>query len=174
MVPAAVAAQAAGYAKPVPIATTDAKADLNDAAIMGILDAANNWDISTGTLATSKAVRPDVKDFGAMLARDHKAAQQEARDLARKIGVMPTPPASDNALKRDYGDATMKLSGLSGAEFDKAFLEHEAAYHRAVIDAIHSQLMPAVKNPELKAFVDKIAPNFDAHLKAAETLLKKP
>ena len=32
-----------------------------------------------------------------MLARDHKAVRQQGRDLAKKLGVTPTPPKDDTA-----------------------------------------------------------------------------
>jgi putative membrane protein len=146
---------------------------IDDAAIVGIFDAANTWDISTGTLASKKASRQDVKDLGAMLARDHKQVQQQARDLAAKLGVKPTPVPADFALKKDYEATMKKLGSLKGAAFDKAFLEHEVAYHQAVIDAVKTTFLPAIKNAELKAFVEKVAPAFEAHRVAAANLLAK-
>jgi putative membrane protein len=146
---------------------------LDDAAIVGIFDIANTWDIATGTLASTRATRQDVKDFGAMLARDHKMVQQQGRDLAAKLKVTPTPVAADFPLKVAHEAAMKKLQGLSGAAFDKAFLEHEVAYHKAVVDAVTTTLLPAIRHAEVKAFVEKVAPAFVAHMQAAEQLLKK-
>lgn len=153
--------------------TQTTHAGLDHATIVGIFDAANTWDIATGTLASTRARRADVREFGAMLARDHKMVRQQGRDLARKLSVTPAPVAADFPLKKDY-EATMKtLSSLKGEAFDKAFLEHEVAYHKAVIDAVTTQFLPAITNAELKAFVLKVAPAFDAHMKKAEYLLKQ-
>ena len=146
---------------------------LDDAAIVGIFDAANTWDIATGSLAAGKASRKDVKDFGAMLARDHKEVQKQGRDLAARLSVKPTPVAADFALRKDYDETMKKLGALSGGEFDKAFLAHEVAYHQAVIDAVKGSFLPAIRNAELKAFVEKVAPAFEAHRAAADNLLKK-
>ena len=146
---------------------------LDHAAIVGIYDIANTWDIETGGLAATKATRQDVKDYGAMLARDHKMVQQLGRDLATRLKVTPTPVPADFPLKVAHEDAMKKLKALSGAAFDRAFLEHEVAYHKAVIDAINTTLKPAIRNAELKALVDKVAPAFVAHMQAAEMLLKK-
>ena len=66
-----------------------------------------------------------------------------------------------------------KMKGLSGTAFDRAFLEHEVAYHKAVIKAVSTQLLPAIKNPELRELVTKIAPAFKAHQDAAQNLLDK-
>jgi putative membrane protein len=146
---------------------------IDDAAIVGIFDIANTWDIETGSLASTRSTRTDVKDFGAMLARDHKIVQDSGRALATKLKVTPTPVAADFPLKVQHEAAMKKLQGLSGAAFDQAFLEHEVAYHKAVIDAVNKSFLPAIKSVELKAFVTKIAPAFVAHQVAAEQLLKK-
>ncbi|HVZ49947.1 MAG TPA: DUF4142 domain-containing protein [Gemmatimonadaceae bacterium] len=146
---------------------------ISEAAIVGIFDAANGWDIATGTLASTKASRGEVRDFGTMLAQVHTSVQQQARVLAGKLGVTPTPVARDFPLARDYAATMKKLGGLSGVAFDRAFLEHEVAYHKAVIDAVTKQFLPAITTPDLKAFVEKVAPAFDAHMRAAQTLLDK-
>ncbi len=149
------------------------KPAIDDAAIVGIFDAANTWDISTGSLAVKKASRADVKSLGAMLARDHEAVRTQGRELAAKLGVTPTPVGKDFALLQTYEATLKKLNGLSGAEFDRAFLEYEVAYHKAVIDAVTNAFLPAIQNAELKAFVVKIAPAFQAHMLAAQQLLDK-
>ena len=168
-----LAAAALLAALPLASPAQGGKGKLDDAAIVGIFDAANTWDISTGSLAAKKGTRQDVKDFGAQLARDHKSVQKQGRDLAAKLGVTPTPVAKSFALRKDYDDTIRKLRSLRGAAFDKAFLEHEVAYHKAVIGAVTDQFIPAIQNAELKAFVEKVAPAFQAHLKAAENLLAK-
>src|SRR5687768_9077648 len=70
---------------------TDGK--LNDPTIVAIFDAANTWDIETGKLAIDRGQSKDVREFGEMLARDHKMVRQQGRDLAARLGVTPTPPA---------------------------------------------------------------------------------
>jgi putative membrane protein len=150
-----------------------AKPAIDDAAIVGIFDAANGWDVSTGGLAATKATRQDVKDFAKMLSTVHAQVQKQGRDLAGKLGVKPTPVAKDFALLLDYNATMKKLNGLSGAAFDKAFLEHEIAYHKAVIDAVTNTFLPAIKNAELKKFVEGVAPAFKQHMDQAQALLNK-
>jgi putative membrane protein len=146
----------------------------DDAAIVGILDSANAWDIATGSLAATRAARQDIRDFGALLVRDHKTLQDSGRALATKLKITPRPVPADFPLKVAHDMAMKTLQGLSGAAFDKAFLEHEVAYHKAVIEAMNRTLMPAIKSLELKASLQQAAPTFTAHQQAAETLLKKP
>lgn len=147
---------------------------LDDSVIVGIFDVANTWDVATGSLAATRASRKDVKDFGAMLVHDHKVVQDSARKLAKKLNLAPVPVPADFPLKVAHEAAMKKLSALTGPAFDKAFLEHEVAYHKAVADALNQSLLPAMKSPELKAYVTQVVPAFVAHMVAAETLLKKP
>jgi len=145
---------------------------LDDPTIVAIFDAANTADMETGALAEQRAASKEVRDFGAMLVRDHRMVRQQGRDLAAKLGVTPTPPKDDQSA-RDHAAAMARLRTLHGAEFDRAFLQHEAAFHQAVIDAVTTTLLPAIQNPELKALVEKVAPAFQAHLKMAQELERK-
>lgn len=150
-----------------------AAAALDDPTIVAIFDAANTWDINLGHLALKKSTNKDVRSFADMMVRDHTAARQLGRDLATKLKVTPTPPGKDFALYKDYVATTAKLNGLKGAAFDKAYVDHEAWYHQAVIDAVTNTLLPATKNAELKDLEVKVAPNFQAHLAAAKDLAQK-
>jgi putative membrane protein len=69
--------------------------------------------------------------------------------------------------------AIAELRTKSGAEFDKAYADHEVAYHQAVLDALNQTLIPAIQNPELNEFVEKVGPAFLGHLEAAKQLQKK-
>lgn len=147
-------------------------AALDDPTIVAIFDAANTADIETGELGAKKGTTQAIRDFGAMLVRDHKAVRQQGRDLAKKLGVTPTPPKDDQGA-RDHAAAMKELRALKGSAFDHAFLRHEVAFHKAVIDAVNSTLLPAIKNGEVKDLVVKVAPAFQAHMLAAQNLEDK-
>ena len=145
---------------------------LNDAAIVAIFDLANTADIESGKLGAERASNKEVRDYGTMLFQVHTEVRQKGRDLAKKLGVTPVLPA-DNTMGRDHAAAMARLRALHGAEFDRAFLQHEQDFHAAVIAAVKQTLLPAIENPELKDFVTSLAPAFEAHRVMAEHLLKK-
>ena len=120
-----------------------AQAKLDDPTIVAIFDAANTWDLETGALARKKGTTKEIREFGAMLAHDHGMVRQQGRDLAKKLGVTPTPP-KDFAMAKDHADAMKALRNAKGRAFDRAFLTHEVAYHKAVIDAVTTTLLPAL------------------------------
>jgi putative membrane protein len=142
---------------------------LDDATIVAMFDNANTADIETGKLAAQRGHSNEVRQFGAMLARDHQMVRQQGRDLAKKLDVTPTPPSGDQSAQ-DHAAAMQRLSGLSGPEFDRAFLQHEVVFHEAAIAAIENTLLPSITNEELRAMVVKVAPAFKAHLDMARNL----
>src|SRR5687767_15981996 len=89
---------------------TTTAAELDDPTIVAIFDAANTADIETGTLAAERGASKEVRDFGAMLVRDHKQVRQQGRDLAKKLAVTPTPPKNDQSAK-DHAAAMTRLRG---------------------------------------------------------------
>jgi putative membrane protein len=154
-------------------ATTPSNAALDDATIVAIFDAANTWDIETSQLALRKSRDKDVRSFAQMMVHDHRAVRKLGRDLAAKLKVTPTPPGKDFALYQDHVAIMKRLRGLRGKAFDRAYIEHEATYHQAVIDAVTNTLLPATQNAELKNLETTVAPNFVAHLQAAKNVQAK-
>ena len=155
-----------------PGSAQDSSPALNDPTIVAIFDDANTADIETGTLAAQKGSTQAIRDFGAMLARDHKMVRQQGRDLAKKLNVTPTPPA-DTSSAKTHAEALTTLRSKKGADFDRAFLDHEVKFHEDVINAVNSTLLPAIQNAELKQLVVKVAPAFQAHRDMAANMRKK-
>src|SRR5688500_15146498 len=71
---------------------TAQEATLDDPTIVAIFDAANTADMETGALAEKRGSSKEIREFGAMLVRDHRMVRQQGRDLAAKLRVTPTPP----------------------------------------------------------------------------------
>ncbi len=143
---------------------------VNDAQIASIVVTANQVDIDAGKLATTRATDPEVKKFAQLMVTDHTGVNKQAVDLATKLKVTPEDNPTSQSLKSG-GDANLKnLKGLKGAAFDNAYVDHEVAYHQAVLDAVDKTLIPGAKNEELKALLVKVRPAFVAHLEHAKHL----
>ena len=170
LLPAIAAGAVLFAATAQPAAAQTASPKLNDPTIVAIFDAANTWDMETGALAAKRGHTSDVREFGAMLVQAHRGVRQEGRDLAKKLNVKPTPP-KNFGMAKDHAAAMRKLRSLRGAAFDRAFLAHEVAYHKAVIDAVTTTLLPALQNAEVKKLVTSVAPAFQAHMAQAQSML---
>ena len=141
-----------------------------DAQIAAIVVTANQVDIDAGKLAESKAHSADVKSFGQRMVADHTGVNKSAKELVQKLNVKPEPNATSESLQKGGDENVAKLKGLSGAEFDKAYIDHEVAYHEAVLSAMDKTLIPSAKNAELKALLVKVRPAFEAHLQHAKKI----
>jgi putative membrane protein len=145
----------------------------NDAQIAHIVVTANQVGIDAGKLAETKGSSPDAKAFGKQMVTDHTGVNKQATDLVKKLGVKPEDNPTSQSLKQG-GEANVKnLQGLSGAAFDKAYIDHEVSYHEAVIDAMDKTLIPNAKNEELKPLIVKVRPAFVAHLERAKQIQSK-
>jgi putative membrane protein len=141
-----------------------------DLQIAMIVVTADNVDIAAGKLAAEKTSNPKVKEFAEMMVRDHTSVNNQAAQLAKKLNVTPEESPTSRSLKSD-GDKTLaKLRGLSGAAFDKAYIDNEVTYHESVIKALDDTLIPNAKNAELKALLESGRPIFVSHLNHAKEL----
>jgi putative membrane protein len=146
---------------------------ITDAQIAHIVVTANQVDIDAGKLAASMGANPEVKKFGEQMVTDHTGVNKQAADLAGKLKVTPADNPTSQSLKAGGDKNVAKLKGLKGAEFDKAYIDQEVAYHQAVLDAVDKTLIPGASNAELKALLVKVRPAFVAHLEHAKAIQSK-
>jgi len=143
---------------------------INDAQIASIVVTANQVDIDAGKLAQSASSNAEVKKFAERMITDHTGVNKSAVDLVTKLKVTPEDNPTSQSLKAG-GEANLaNLKTLKGAAFDKAYVDHEVAYHEQVLDAVDKTLIPTAKNEELKALLVKVRPAFVAHLEHAKMI----
>lgn len=156
----------------LPLAAYAQDAQLTDPQIAAIVVTANQVDIDGGKLAESKTHSKQVKDFARLMVTDHTNLNKSSAALANKLKLKPEDNPTSEELKKGGDDNMAKLKTLKGHEFDKAYIEHEVAYHQQVLDAIDKSLIPSAKNEELKALLVKARPTIVAHLEHARQLEK--
>ncbi len=142
--------------------------NINDAQIASIVVTANQVDIDAGKLASSKATNPEVKKFGQLMVTDHTGVNKSATELVTKLKVKPEDNPTAQSIKKGGDENLANLKKLKGAAFDKAYVDHEVAYHQQVLDAVDKTLIPSAQNAELKALLVKVRPAFVAHLEHAK------
>ena len=143
---------------------------VNDAQIAAIVVTANQVDIDAGKLAASMGSSSEVKKFGKDMVRDHTGVNKSAVDLVTKLKVTPEDNPTAMSLKKGGTENVDSLKTMKGKAFDKAYIDHEVAYHEQVIEAMDKVLIPGAKNDELKALLIKVRPAFVSHLEHAKHL----
>jgi putative membrane protein len=148
-------------------------AKLTDPEIASVAVVANQNDIGFADIAKTKSTNKDVLEFAQTMATDHKAVIDQAVTLVTKLNVTPKDNAVSKKLLADADKTKKMLSSKSGDAFNKAYLDNEVAYHKAVIDAVQNTLIPNATNAELKALLEKVLPILKTHLEHAQMIQKK-
>lgn len=126
--------------------------------------ASNLAEIEAGRLAAEKAENADVKQFGKHMVEDHTQAQQKLQELAQMEKV--SLPQEPDAKHREQMD---RLQGLSGAEFDKAFMGLMVEDHKKAVSLFETASQQA-KDEQVKGYAEKTLPVLKEHLEKARDL----
>lgn len=145
---------------------------LSDAQIAHIAYTAGQLDIVAAEQAVKKASDPEVQAFARTMIRDHQAVNDQALALVKKLGVTPAANSVSTSLSEAATKTNVAQAELTGAAFDRAYVENEVAYHRQVNDALRTLLIPGAQNPELRALLESGLVLFTAHQGHAEMLAK--
>jgi putative membrane protein len=125
-------------------------------------------DIAAAKQALDKTSNKDVKAFAQDMVRDHEAVNKQALDLVKKLKVTPEDNDTSRTLSKNAADKRGELGKLKGAAFDKAYIDNEVAYHKAVDNALETTLIPNANNPELKTLLQTGLKIFQGHEQHAE------
>jgi len=123
------------------------------------------FEVAAGKLAQGKGQDEGVKSFGAMLVKDHSAANDELKALAAKKGATLPPGVPSDKQK--------KLDKLSAAkEFDKEFVNEVGLEDHKEDIALFEKTSKSADDPDVKAFAAKTLPTLKSHREHAEGLKK--
>ena len=124
-------------------------------------------EVELGKLASEKASNDQVKEFGKRMVDDHGKAGEELKTLAQNKGLTP-PTEIDGKHKRLHE----RLSKMSGAEFDRAYVSEMVKDHRKDVKEFQREAEKA-KDADVKAFASKTLPTLQEHLKQIEDIDKQ-
>jgi len=151
-----VTASAQGGAKPT------------DPQIAHIAYTAGQIDIEAGKQAIKMSKNKEVIAFAENMVKDHTAVNKLALDLCKKLGVTPEDNDTSKSLSKAAASKQAELAKLTGAAFDKAYMDNEVAYHKTVNGALDTLLIPSSSNAELKGLLQQGLTIFKGHQQHAE------
>ena len=137
---------------------------LRDGQILKIVDLANTGEVEQAQLAKTRASNPQVKQFAAMMVKDHSQANQKAMKLAKAAGVTEeeSPVAAKLELKSSQTFDT--LTAVSPSGFDAAYMNAQVEQHQAVLNILSNDLIPNATNPQLKTELEATRTVVQRHL----------
>jgi putative membrane protein len=123
---------------------------------------ADKAEIEMGQLAQNNASSAKVKDLGQKLVDDHTQNKQQLEQIAQQKGVQ----LQDEA-KPDEQSSKSKFENMKGAQFDKAFLQHERDDHAKLLQELKQQ-QDQIQDPDVKSFISQTIAAVQQHLDAAQ------
>lgn len=179
----ALSAVVAGTGLMTPRLATHAVDDRDAVEVVTTID---RGEIEAGTLALGRATSKEVKELAKMLVNDHQkslakldkiapfgARPGPARTTPAESAAAPATPQqkvpnpSGAAIAQQLGDAhqagMQRLRAVSGAEFDRAYVEAMVSGHEAALQAVQ-QVAPTVTTPALREFMTEKESTIQRHL----------
>ena len=124
-------------------------------------------EVQLGRLAATRASSPAVRQFGQQMVEDHSKAGNELTQLAARKNIqLPTE------LKAEHKALMDKLSQLSGADFDKAYVDAMVDDHEHDAEEFQAQSNGG-SDPDVKAFAAKTLPVIQHHLQMIKDIKAK-
>ncbi len=131
---------------------------MKDAAYGGLME------VELGKYAQQNAMHPRVKNFGAMMVKDHSKANDELKALAASKSItIPT------ALDEDHINKINKMKEKRGADFDKAYMDEMVDDHQKDTDKFKKQAENG-DDADIKAFAAKTLPILLMHQDSAKNI----
>jgi putative membrane protein len=141
-----------------------AMADSPDAAFYKKAAEGGIAEVEAGNLAQSKGDSQKVKDFGAMMVKDHSAANAKLEALAATKGVALPNTSSVRQLA-----TKAKLEVLKGDTFDKAYIKAQVRAHQST-ESLFRKEIASGQDPDAQSFAKATLPTVRSHLKAINTI----
>jgi putative membrane protein len=116
-------------------------------------------EVEAGKLAESKGSSPAVKDFGAMMVKDHTEANNKLKAVAttQNVDLPSASSAKQMATKA-------KLEVLTGDTFDKSYIKGQISAHEETAALLKKEIASG-QDAQAKAFAKETLPTVQAHLK---------
>jgi putative membrane protein len=121
-------------------------------------------EVSDATLAAQSATDPKLKDFAAMMVKDHSAANDKLSALAGSKSItLPTSASIPQMATHE------KLKLESGDTFDKSYIKGQISAHRATLRLLRKEIATG-QDPDAQAFAKSVLPTVRGHLKEINSI----
>jgi putative membrane protein len=130
--------------------------------------ASDLFEIESSKMAQSQAASAEVKNFAAMLVKDHTKSTAELKTIASKENITLSPPT----LMPDMQSKIDALKSAKGEQFDTLYLSQQVPAHETALK-LHQGYSQSGDNASLKAFASKTSTVVSKHLDEARAMSKQ-
>jgi putative membrane protein len=156
---------------------------ISDSAIIAMLQVSHAQQIAAADEALQRASSDQVKRFAETLKNDHTKALAELEQFSQRMGAgMPGAVKVDSVAKVAVPDSMAQKpaespavpadssKGVAGHEFDHGFVRLQVEHHETEINHLRTDVIPMIKDSDLKSLVQRQLPIMGRHLATAREL----
>jgi len=123
------------------------------------------YEIEAGKLAQEQGKSQAVKDFGAMMVKDHTASTDKLKAAVAEAGAGVSVPPAMLPKHQQQLDALRS----AGDNFDTLYAQQQQAAHQEALNLLTDQAQTGTV-ASLKAFAGEVRPVVEGHLEHAREL----
>jgi putative membrane protein len=121
-------------------------------------------EVELGELAGQKGHGDAVKDFARRMVEDHTRANDRLTSLAKQDDI-----AVPDELDQEHEAMRDRLETMSGAEFDRAYLQGQVVDHQKTVQLLEYEIGSG-QDAEIKSFAAETLPMVLQHLQMARSI----
>jgi putative membrane protein len=149
----------------LPEATDEAPDPSTPQGFVDMAASSDLYEVEAGRLAQEMGKSDAVKEFGAMMEKDHTASSDKLRAAVSEAGDGLTVPTAMLPKHQQQLDALRN----AGDNFDRLYAQQQQAAHQEALNLLTSQAQAGTV-ASLKAFATETAPIVEGHLDHASEL----
>ena len=140
----------------------------DSATVMFMTKAASGgvMEVQLGQIAQDQAQNQRVKDFGAMMVRDHGKANDELKSIASAKNV-----TLSDSLMPEHKKHVSEMRSKKGSAFDRAYMSMMVKDHQKDVQEFE-KASNNISDGEVKAFATRTLPVLRTHLDSATAINK--
>lgn len=147
------------------IATAHAQINQQDHEFLVKAAGSSLYEVEAGKMAIGMAESSELRSFGSMLVKDHEAANQKLKELARRKSMaIPTAVPKDKQDKLDHL--------VASKNFDREFVKEVGLQDHTADIALFEKFSQQAEDSDIRAFATETLPTLKAHRSHAQGLQK--
>jgi putative membrane protein len=141
-------------------------AGLSESEVVGIIDAANQQEITAGQMAIDRAQNAEVKEFARKMVSEH----EDNRSKLEATGLRRSRGEATNKMNSKHKALNARLGRLEGAAFDRAYMNAMVEDHQMLLDKLDRKMIPAAKTWTLSSHLTETRSAVEMHLEEARRI----
>lgn len=156
--------------------TTDATMDNADGAMgmdaeaLTLVMTVDMNEINAANEAQKKKLSQPVMEYAKMLHTEHTKNLEKGRNLGQSMNQAPVETEMVANLKAKGTSMLTALAPLTGAQFERAYIDGMIKDHQEALSMLDNQLIPGAKSEEVKKHLNETRGHVAMHLNHAEQL----